>query len=393
MISLLARLFIKTDGKSPAAVRKAYGVLCGAVGIGFNVLLFLGKFFAGSIAGSIAITADAFNNLSDAGSSFVTLLGFQLAGQKADSDHPFGHGRIEYLSGLVVSVLILLMGLELGKSSVAKILHPEMVESSPMVIAILCVSIAVKLYMAYYNRRLGKKLNSTAMEATGADSLSDSAATTAVLAATLVGHFTGLRIDGWCGVLVAAFILWSGFNAAKDTLDPLLGQSPDPSLVQGIQETVLSHPEITGIHDLVIHDYGPGRSMMSLHAEVPMDADVLEMHDIIDNVERELKEKFHTEAVIHMDPIATHDPAVNAMRGQVAGLVREIDPAMTIHDFRMTAGPDHQNLIFDAVVPYQCALTDEEVKAAIAQKAGELEGGPYFTVVSIDRAYAEIPEP
>ena len=218
-------------------------------------------------------------------------------------------------------------------------------------------------------------------------------ATSAVLLGTLVGRFSGLRIDGWVGILVAAFILRAGWGAAKDTLDPLLGQSPDPSLVQGVQETVLSHPEITGIHDLVIHDYGPGRSMMSLHAEVPMDADVLEVHDIIDNVERELKEKFHTEAVIHMDPIATHDPAVNAMRGQVAGLVREIDPAMTIHDFRMTAGPDHQNLIFDTVVPYQCALTDEEVKAAIAQKAGELEGGPYFTVVSIDRAYAEMPEP
>ena len=298
-----------------------------------------------------------------------------------------------YVVVVSVAVAILLVGLELVKSSLEKILAPEAVSFSWLSVGILLASILVKLWMAAFNRDLSRRIGSAAMAATATDSLSDVVATSAVLLGTLVGRFSGLRIDGWVGILVAAFILRAGWGAAKDTLDPLLGQSPDPSLVQGVQETVLSHPEITGIHDLVIHDYGPGRSMMSLHAEVPMDADVLEVHDIIDNVERELKEKFHTEAVIHMDPIATHDPAVNAMRGRVAGLVREIDPAMTIHDFRMTAGPDHQNLIFDTVVPYQCALTDEEVKAAIAQKAGELEGGPYFTVVSIDRAYAESPEP
>lgn len=380
------------DGSDPA-VRQAYGLLSGGVGIVLNLLLSAGKFVAGVLTGSIAVTADAFNNLSDAGSSVVTLVGFRMAAKRADDDHPFGHGRIEYLSGLAVAVAILVVGLELAKSSLEKVLHPVEVAFSWLSVGILCASILVKLWMFFFNRNLSRRIGSAAMMATATDSLSDAAATSAVLLGTLVGHFADLYIDGWVGVLVAVFILRAGWGAAKDTLDPLLGQSPDPSLVQGIQETVLSHPEITGIHDLVIHDYGPGRSMMSLHAEVPMDADVLEMHDIIDNVERELKEKFHTEAVIHMDPIATHDPAVNAMRGQVAGLVREIDPAMTIHDFRMTAGPDHQNLIFDAVVPYQCALTDEEVKAAIAQKAGELEGGPYFTVVSIDRAYAEIPEP
>ena len=394
MINRLVRLFIQDcDNVTDPAVREKYGVLSGAVGIVLNLLLSAGKFFAGVVTGSIAITADAFNNLSDAGSSVVTLVGFKLAGQKADDGHPFGHGRAEYLAGLLVSLMILLVGLELGKTSIGKILHPEAVDFSPVSVAILAASILVKLWMAAFNKDLSRRIGSAAMAATATDSLSDVVATSAVLLGTLVGRFSGLRIDGWVGILVAAFILRAGWGAAKDTLDPLLGQSPDPSLVQGVQETVLSHPEITGIHDLVIHDYGPGRSMMSLHAEVPMDADVLEVHDIIDNVERELKEKFHTEAVIHMDPIATHDPAVNAMRGQVAGLVREIDPAMTIHDFRMTAGPDHQNLIFDTVVPYQCALTDEEVKAAIAQKAGELEGGPYFTVVSIDRAYAEMPEP
>ena len=356
MTNWLVKTFIRDagNGEDPA-VRQRYGLLSGIVGILLNLCLSAGKFLAGVLTGSIAVTADAFNNLSDAGSSVVTLAGFHMAAKK--------------------------------------VLHPVEVAFSWLSVGILLASILVKLWMAAFNKDLSRRIGSAAMAATATDSLSDVVATSAVLLGTLVGRFSGLRIDGWVGILVAAFILRAGWGAAKDTLDPLLGQSPDPSLVQGIQETVLSHPEITGIHDLVIHDYGPGRSMMSLHAEVPMDADVLEVHDIIDNVERELKEKFHTEAVIHMDPIATHDPAVNAMRGQVAGLVREIDPAMTIHDFRMTAGPDHQNLIFDTVVPYQCALTDEEVKAAIAQKAGELEGGPYFTVVSIDRAYAEMPEP
>ena len=351
MISLLARLFIKQSGDEQA-VRKAYGILCGAVGIGFNVLLFIGKFFAGTLAGSIAITADAFNNLSDAGSSFVTLLGFQMAGQKPDSEHPFGHGRIEYLSGLAVSMLILLMGVELAKSSLQKILHPEPVDSSPVVIAILCVSIAVKLYMFSYNRRLGRKLNSSAMEAISMDSLSDSAATLAVLIATLVGHFTGLMIDGWCGILVAAFILWSGFNAAKDTLDPLLGTPPTREFVTQIRDIVMAHKSILGIHDLIVHDYGPGRVMISVHAEVSASENVLELHDEIDNVEKELREKLGCEAVIHMDPIVTDDGITEETRQRVAALVHCIDDEINIHDFRMVVGPTHTNVIFDAVVPF-----------------------------------------
>ena len=386
MISLLARLFVKTDGRDPAAVRKAYGILCGAVGIGFNVLLFLGKFFAGTIAGSIAITADAFNNLSDAGSSFVTMLGFQLAGQKPDSDHPFGHGRIEYLSGLAVSMLILLMGFELAKSSLDKILHPEPVDSSPLVIAILCVSIAVKLYMAFYNHRLGKQLNSAAMEATGADSLSDSVATSAVLLATLVGHFTGWMIDGWCGILVAAFILWSGFNAAKDTIDPLLGTPPTPEFVDEIKNLVMAHPAIVGIHDLIVHDYGPGRVMISLHAEVSASGNVLDLHDEIDNVESELREKLGCEAVIHMDPIVTDDGVTGETRKRVASLVHCIDDEINIHDFRMVAGPSHTNVIFDAVVPYGFRLTDSEVEEKIKTAVRTLDGN-YFAVVKVERSY------
>ena len=386
MISLLARLFLKPEGRDETALRKGYGILCGAVGIGLNILLFAGKFFAGTIAGSIAITADAFNNLSDAGSSFVTLLGFQLAGQKPDSDHPFGHGRIEYLSGLAVSMLIILMGFELAKSSLDKILHPAPVDSSWLVIAILCVSICVKLYMAFYNRSLGKKLNAPAMLATAADSLSDSIATTAVLIATLVGRFSGLMIDGWCGILVAAFILWSGFNAAKDTVNPLLGTPPTHEFVEQIKELVMAHPAIIGIHDLIVHDYGPGRVMISLHAEVSASENVLDLHDEIDNVESELREKLGCEAVIHMDPIVTDDGITGETRERVAALVHCIDDEISIHDFRMVAGPSHTNVIFDAVVPYGFRLTDSEVEEKIKSAVRTLDGN-YFAVVKVERSY------
>ena len=386
MISLLARLFLKPEGRDETALRKGYGILCGAVGIGLNILLFAGKFFAGTIAGSIAITADAFNNLSDAGSSFVTLLGFQLAGQKPDSDHPFGHGRIEYLSGLAVSMLIILMGFELAKSSLDKILHPAPVDSSWLVIVILCVSICVKLYMAFYNRSLGKKLNAPAMLATAADSLSDSIATTAVLIATLVGRFSGLMIDGWCGILVAAFILWSGFNAAKDTVNPLLGTPPTHEFVEQIKELVMAHPAIIGIHDLIVHDYGPGRVMISLHADVSASENVLDLHDEIDNVESELREKLGCEAVIHMDPIVTDDGITGETRERVAALVHCIDDEISIHDFRMVAGPSHTNVIFDAVVPYGFRLTDSEVEEKIKSAVRTLDGN-YFAVVKVERSY------
>jgi cation diffusion facilitator family transporter len=385
VVTLLARLLIK-DRTDEARTRRAYGILCGAVGICLNVLLFAGKFFAGLLSGSIAITADAFNNLSDAGSSFVTLLGFHLAGQKADAGHPFGHGRIEYLSGLVVSVLILLMGVELGKSSVGKILHPEAVDSSPLVVAILCASIAVKLYMFLYNRRLGRKLGSTAMEATALDSLSDSAATSAVLIATLVGYFTDWMIDGWCGLLVTAFILWSGISAAKETLDPLLGTPPTAELVERIRSLVLAHKGIIGIHDLIVHDYGPGRMMISLHAEVSASEDVLELHDEIDNVENELREKLGCEAVIHMDPIVTDDGLTQETRERVAALVRCIDDAINIHDFRMVKGPTHTNVIFDAVVPFGFRLSDEEVAKKIRTAVRALDGN-YYAVVRVERSY------
>ena len=386
MITLLARLFLKPDGKSEADLRKAYGVLCGAAGIGLNILLFLGKFFAGTLAGSIAITADAFNNLSDAGSSFVTMLGFQLAGQKPDSDHPFGHGRIEYLSGLGVSLLILLMGFELAKSSLEKILHPQPVEFDLLVLAILAVSIAVKLYMFFYNHRLGKKLNSSAMLATATDSLSDTVATTAVLVATLVGHFSGLMIDGWAGILVALFILWSGFNAARDTINPLLGTPPTHEFVEEIRDLVMAHPAIIGIHDLIVHDYGPGRVMISLHAEVSAAGNVLDIHDEIDNVEKELQEKLGCHAVIHMDPIVIDDGVTADTRKRVQALVHCIDDQISIHDFRMVVGPTHTNVIFDAVVPFGFRLSNSEVASKIQSAVRTLDGN-YFAVVNVEQSY------
>ena len=387
MIEFLARVFIRgRDTLSPSALRQAYGQLCGAVGIGLNLLLFAVKFFAGSVSGSIAITADAFNNLSDAGSSLVTLLGFRLAGRKPDPEHPFGHGRMEYISGLVVSGLILLMGVELGKSSLDKILHPEEVVFSPLVLAILAVSIGVKLYMFYYNRAVGKKIRSAAMGATATDSLSDAVSTAAVLAATLVGHFTHLNIDGWVGLLVALFILYSAYKAAQETLSPLLGQTPEPEFVEHIQQIVLSYPEVQNIHDLVVHDYGPGRVMISLHAEVPADGDLLQLHDVIDNIEHRLQKELGCMAVIHMDPIVTDDPQTAHLRTVVAEKVRSIDPRLTIHDFRIVPGASHTNLIFDTVVPYDVKLTPAQVQKRIGELVKELDSR-YFAVVQIDNSY------
>lgn len=387
MTGFLVRYLIRDSEKTEQPeVRRRYGVLAGVVGIILNLLLCAGKFAAGVLTGAISITADAFNNLSDAASSVVTLVGFRMAGQQADRDHPFGHGRAEYLAGLAVSVLILVVGVELGKSSLEKILHPEEVEFSWLSAGILAVSVAVKLWMSRFNRILSRRIGSAAMAATAADSRSDALATGAVLAGLLVGHFARLRIDGWIGLLVAVFILRAGLGAVKDTLDPLLGQPPEEELVQGIEATIMDHSQIVGIHDLVVHDYGPGRRMMSVHAEVPASSDFLEVHDVIDHIERELGEKYHLEAVIHMDPVVTDDPETSALRARTAQLLAELDPGITIHDFRVTPGPLHTNLIFDAVVPYEFSRDDKQLRAMIGEKLKEL-GENYYPVIQIDRAY------
>lgn len=384
MITILSNIFMK--GKEGAARRKAYGTLCSIVGILFNICLFAGKYFAGVISGSVAITADAFNNLSDAGSSFITLVGFLFAGKKPDPDHPFGHGRFEYISGFVVSIAILLMGFELLKTSIVKIIHPEPVDTSLVAMGILIASIFVKMYMAFYNYSIGRKIDSAAMRATGADSLSDTVATTVVLIAMLVMRFTGANIDGICGVFVAFFILYAGFSAAKDTLDPLLGLAPEKEVVEQIEKIVLAHDEVKGIHDLVVHDYGPGRLMISLHAEVPGNHDIFEIHDTIDHIERELNEKLCCESVIHMDPIETDNEEVAKMKSIVAEKVKEIDEQMTIHDFRMVSGPTHTNLIFDAVMPFGLKMSREEVKKKIEDIVENMDGD-YSAVVQIDQGY------
>ena len=389
MLKLLTRLFIRdSENVRDARVRRAYGTLCGVYGIFLNILLFAGKYFAGMISGSVAITADAFNNLSDAGSSVITLLGFAVAAKKPDPEHPFGHGRFEYLAGFVLSALIVVMGVELGKSSIEKILSPAPVEAGLLPAAILLVSIAVKLYMSAYNRAVGKKIGSAAMEATAMDSLSDCAATAAVLAATLIGHFTSLQIDGWCGIVVAALVLWAGIQAARDTISPLLGQPPAPEFVQRIEEIVLSSPVVQGIHDLIVHDYGPGRVMISLHAEVPAHGDIMALHDEIDNIEQRLRRELGCAATIHMDPIVTDDKLTAETRERVAQLVRGIDEHITIHDFRMVTGPTHTNVIFDAVVPFKFRLSDHEVEQEIQAAVKRLDSS-YFAVVQIDRDYTK----
>ena len=385
MFQLLSKLFIKNhEDYTDPKVRQSYGILAGAVGILLNFLLFAAKALAGLLRHSIAITADAFNNLSDAGSSVITLIGFRLSGQEADSDHPYGHGRIEYLSGLVVAAIILLMGVELIKSSFSKILHPELPDFSPVIVFILTLSILVKLYMYMYNHRISVRIDSAAMKATAADSLNDCIATAAVLASSLIGHFTGVSIDGWCGLIVGIFILRAGIEAAKDTVDPLLGKAPDPAFVEHIRSIVLSHPEVLDVHDLLVHDYGPGRMMISLHAEVPAEGDFLKLHDIIDNIERELQTTLSCSAVIHMDPVLTKDSETSRLHEIVSSLAKQLDPSVSVHDLRLVKGPTHTNVIFDVAVPFQFRMDDPEIRAYFSEKIRLLDGS-YFCVVNIDK--------
>lgn len=387
MITFLSRIFIK-DYKNISSpyVRQAYGMLCGLVGIGLNILLFAGKFFAGIISGSIAVTADAVNNLSDAGSSFITLIGFKMAGQKPDPEHPFGHGRIEYLSGLFVSVAVLIMAVELIKTSVEKILHPQAVDCSPLTLAILGASILVKLYMAYYNKKVGQKIDSAAMSATAADSFSDMVSTSFVLLVTLCSLFTDWNLDGWCGILVGIFIFYTGINAMKETIDPLLGQPPKKELVEEIISIVRANPSVLGIHDLLVHDYGPGNLIISLHAEVSAKGDILKVHDEIDNIERQLKHRLNCTATIHMDPVVTDDPFSDEMKEKVAQLLSDLSPDLQMHDFRMVTGPSHTNLIFDVVVPYTCPLNAKQVEKSLSQEIHRLPGN-FYPVISIDLDY------
>lgn len=366
MITLLARLFIRDRDKvADAGVRRAYGMLCSLTGIGLNVLLFLGKYLAGRLSGSIAMTADAFNNLSDAGSSVITLLGFRMAAKKPDPGHPFGHGRIEYLSGVAVSLIIIVVGVQLGLESIDKIMSPEPVDAGLVPMLVLVASICVKGYMFAYNRGIGRKINSPGMSATALDSLSDCIATGVVLISMLLARFADVNVDGWGGAAVAVFIIFSGFKAAKETLSPLLGNPPDPQLVRDITDIVMSHPEVLNVHDLIVHDYGPGRLMISLHAEVPGDGDIYALHDAIDTAEYELQQKLGCSAVIHMDPVSPDGTKTAHMREELAEAAKAIDPRLTIHDFRIVDGPTHTNVIFDAVLPNDSPVTEDDAKAQL----------------------------
>ena len=387
MISLLVKLFYgEMDMSDEKAVRRAYGTACSGAGIGFNVLLFAGKLIAGMLSGSVAIVSDAFNNLSDAGSSIISLVGFKLSNKKSDPQHPFGHGRLEYISGLCVSFLIILMGVELGKASIEKIIEPAQVKFSLLTAAILAASILVKLYMALYNSRIGKQLNAVTMKAMAKDSLSDAVATSVVLMSMIVAKLADIAIDGYCGVVVAAFILFTGITAARDTISPLLGQKPDSEFIEEVMRIVNAHKEIIGTHDLVVHDYGPGRLMITLHAEVDADMDILVAHDAVDNIENELREKLGCSAVVHMDPIVTDDVEVNATREEIKRVVSNIDSRMTIHDFRMVPGPTHTNVIFDVAVPFDTDMDDDELRKILGARIRDVDS-KLNAVIEIDKCY------
>lgn len=386
MITLLAKLFIKEE-KSVSDIRRKYGMLTGACGIALNALLFALKLFVGIITNSVAVTADAFNNISDAGSSAVTMIGFRLAGKKPDPEHPFGHGRIEYITGFIVSLLIFVMGFELALSSFNAIIDPVPTELSAVSVSILIISVIIKLYMYFYNMHYGKKLDSATMKATAADSLGDTVSTLAVIASLAVSHFTGVLIDGYVGMLVAVFILVAGFRAAKETIEPLLGQRPEKELVDELEALVLSREPITGVHDLILHDYGPGRRFLSLHAEVPMESDILLVHDVVDNVEIEIYEKFGIETVIHMDPIDTRDERINTIRAQVKSLLADLGEGMNAHDFRLVPGHSHTNIVFDIVIPADSKRDPEALKTAVSTAITTMNP-QYRCVIHIDRDYA-----
>ena len=381
--AVLRRLIPRYQDTHDPAVRERYGLLAGAAGLGLNLLLFAAKLLAGILTGAISVTADAFNNLSDAAGSAVTLAGFKLASQRADERHPFGHGRMEYLAGLGVSLLILLVGVELGREAIDKVLHPEPALLNPLAVGLLALSILVKLWMGWFYAAMGRRADSAALSAAAADARSDVLATSAVLAGLAAAHFFQVQLDGWLGLLVAVLILRTGWGAARDTLDPLLGTPPDPDMVAEIERFILSERRIVGIHDLVIHDYGPGRRMMSVHAEVPAESALVEIHAVVDRVERELKTRFGLEAVIHLDPVDAGDPRTGRLRTVVGQLARELDEAATVHDLRCS--PEGE-LAFDVVVPYESPLTDQEVCAALTQRLLEREPG-LKPVIGVDRSH------
>ena len=372
MTKLLIKLFVKDSRNvSDPAVRQRYAMLAGVTGIVLNLLLFAGKLTTGILAASVAVIADAFNNVSDAGSSVITIIGFRLAGKHEDKEHPLGHGRLEYVSAFIVDMLIILVGAELLKSSVEKIISPSLPAVSAATIVLLVVAVLVKLWLFFFYRKIGNLIDSAAVKSTSIDSISDTVATSLVLISTLIARFANIGIDGWAGILVAGFILFTGIKAAKETIDLLLGTPPEPAFIQELKDFVKNYPEVVGVHDLMVHDYGPGRKIISFHAEVPSDSDINYAHDVIDCIERDMHEKFGCIVTIHLDPIVTGNKEVDEMRRLAEETAKEVDSSFTIHDFRMTSGGKHINLIFDLSVPTDCKIPDGEAAQKVAEKISE----------------------
>lgn len=381
MTKLIIRLFIKDpDNTSSPQVREAYGIMCAFVGIIANLLLCVSKFFVGLWSGSIAIQADAVNNLSDIGSSVVTLIGFKAAGRPADAEHPYGHARMEYVAALVVSFFILMVGFALGKESIAKIASPAEVTYTPVTMIVLALSIFVKLWMSAFTRSVGKRINSTALTATTLDSLCDVISTGAILVSTIIGYFFNINLDGYFGLLVALFVLYAGIGILRDTISPLMGEAPDQALVKALQERVCSYDGVLGVHDMMIHSYGPGRTIATIHAEVSQNANILEIHETIDHIEREVGDELNMLLTIHLDPLCTDDEVCNAARAQVAEAVQAEDERLSFHDFRMVTGEAQTNLIFDLVVPYSMPRERiPEIKAGIRRRMSAVD--PTFNCV------------
>lgn len=390
MIGWFIKRFVRdADNVKNRVVREQYSVLSGSLGLCCNLLLFLVKLAIGAWMNSIAIISDAFNNLSDMGSSLISIIGAKMSNKRPDKEHPFGHGRIEYISALIVSFLIMMVGIELGKSSIDKILHPEPLAFSWVLMGILMLSILVKVWMFSYNRYMGKKIQSPVLEATAKDSINDVISTSAVIVSTILGQLIHLPIDGIIGTLVSVLILYGGFSIAKDTVGMLLGTSPSKELVQEIRDLVLARPEIIGIHDLIVHDYGPGRVMASLHAEVSDDSDILLIHEVIDDTEQQIQQELGIEVVIHMDPIAQNCEEVNRLREEVLAVIHQLDNRFSIHDFRIVQGENRINLIFDMVVPFGMPQEESDRAVLIIIERIMALDPRYHTVIQIDHGYCE----
>ena len=390
MNSLICRLFVRDwENTDDPDVRQRYGKLAGTLGIISNSILCIAKIITGIIAGSIAIIADGINNLTDASSSVITLAGFKLASMPEDDEHPYGHARIEYITGMIVSILIVVVGVELGKSSIEKILHPEPVEFSISAVVILVCAIIVKLWQASFNVYAGKRINSLTLTATGADSRNDVISTSAVLLCLIVGKLTGFNIDGYAGCLVALFIIYSGISLVKETVSPLLGEKPDPMLISEISDMALSYDGVLGIHDLVVHNYGPGKIFVSIHIEVDAAGDLMESHDLIDNIERDISKKLHIVMTAHMDPILKNDPLTDRFNTVMRETADKYEGIGNLHDLRVVKGPTHTNIIFDVVVKPGCPLSHEQLKE-IFQQAADKEGKNFYVVINFDNDYAGI---